>query len=55
MDGRVDLARQKREVDLLGEEALAAGLGERPVLDRVAAGADDLERDPLDVPAVRLA
>ena len=54
MDGRVDRAGEQRRVDLLGEQALAAGVGERPVLDRVAARADDLKRDPLDLPAVRL-
>ena len=38
----VDLAVEQRRVDLLGEQPLAAGFGERPVLDEVAAGADDL-------------
>ena len=30
-------------LDLLGEQALATDLGERPVLDRVAGGADDAD------------
>ena len=54
VDGGVDLAREQRDVDLLGEQALAAGLGERPVLDRVAARADDPQLDVLLRPAVRL-
>ncbi len=48
------VAGEERGVDFLGEQALPAGLGERPVLDRVAAGADDLKRDPLDLPALRV-
>ena len=51
---RVDRAGEERGVDFLGEQALAASLGERPILDRVAGGADDLKRDPLDLPAMRL-
>ena len=35
----------QRLLDLLGEQALAADLGQRPVLDRVAGGADDHEFD----------
>ena len=48
MHGDVDLARQQRLLDLLGEKALAAGVGERPVLDAVAGGLDgaNLERMP---------
>jgi hypothetical protein len=49
--GGVDRAREERGVNLLGEQALAAGLGERAVLDRIAAHANDLERDPVDLPA----
>jgi hypothetical protein len=53
MHGNVDLARQQRLLDLFGKEALAAGVGERPILDAVAGGLDraDLERQPS--PAVR--
>ena len=51
MHGEVDGAGQQRLLDLLGEQPLAAGLGERPVLDRVAGGADDLDLDPLGVEA----
>src|SRR5262244_601898 len=47
MHGEVDGAGAERLLDLLGEEALAAGLGQRPVADDVAAGADDLELDAL--------
>ena len=54
MDRGVDRAGEKRDVDLLGEQALAAGLGQRPVLDAIATGADHLKRDPLDLPALRL-
>ena len=49
----VDPPGEQGGVDLLGEEALAAGFRERPVLDDVAAGADDLERHRGLVPAVR--
>ena len=47
MHREVDGAGEQRLLDLLGEQALAAGLRQRPVLDRVAGGADDLELDPL--------
>jgi hypothetical protein len=33
--GKVDLARQQRLLDFLGEEALAAGFGERAVLNAI--------------------
>ena len=36
----VDAAREQRLLDLLDEQALAAGLGQRPVLDDVARGPD---------------
>src|SRR5260370_8197183 len=45
MHREVDFACEQRLFDLLGEQPLAAGLGERPVLDLVAGGAD---RDELD-------
>ena len=51
---RVNCADKERGVDFFGEQALAARLGERSVLDNVAAGADDLKRDPLNLPALRL-
>ena len=54
MHGRVDRAGEERRVDFLGEQALAAGLGEGAILDRVAARADDLKRDALDLPALGL-
>ncbi len=45
MHGKVDGAGDERLLDLLGEETLAAGIRQRPVADRVAGGADDLEHD----------
>ena len=42
---------KQRLLDFLGEQALAAGFGQRPVLDHVAGGADDLDLDPLRVEA----
>ena len=54
MDGQVDAAVEQRLLDFLGEQPFAAGLGEGAVLDRVAAYADDLERDALDLPALRV-
>ncbi len=45
MDGDVDPAGEERLVDLLGEQALAAGLGERTVGDPVAGGADRHDRE----------
>jgi hypothetical protein len=47
MHGEVDGAGEERLLDLFGEQALAADLGERPIADQVAGGADDLDRDPL--------
>ena len=43
--GDVDVARQQRLLHLLGEQTLAADLGERPVGHAVAGGADDDELD----------
>ena len=40
MHGDVDAAGKQRFLDLLGEQALAAGFRQRPVLDAVAAGRD---------------
>ena len=54
MDRGVDLAGDERGVYLLGEQSLAPGLSERPIPDRVAARADDLERNSLDFPSQRL-
>ena len=51
---RVNRANMERGVDFFGEQTLAARLGQRSVLDNVAAGADDPKRDPLYLPAVRL-
>ena len=38
MHGEIDVAAQQRLLDLLGEQALAALLRQRPVLDGVAGG-----------------
>ncbi len=40
MDREIDVAREQRLLDLLGEQALPARIGQRPVLDAVAAGPD---------------
>ena len=47
MHGEVDAPVEQRLLDLLGEQALAADLGQRPVLDAVAGGADDDDLDRL--------
>jgi len=52
--GGVDCAGDERGVDFLGEQAPAAGLRKRTILDRVAGRANDPEPDPLDLPAMRL-
>ena len=46
VDGRVDAAGEHGLLDFLHEQALAARLGERTVLDRIARGldGDDLDR-----------
>ena len=41
MDRNVDRSLKLRLIQLLGEQSLAANLGERAVLDHVAAGLDD--------------
>ena len=43
--GESDVATEQRLVDLLGEEALAADVSQRLVLDAVARGGDDAEID----------
>ena len=53
MHREIDRAGEQRLLDLLGEQALAAGLRQRPVLDAVAGGADHLDRDPLGLEAMR--
>jgi hypothetical protein len=45
MDGDIDLAFGERFLDFLRKETLAADVGEWPVADTIAAGAD---RDDLD-------
>ena len=53
VDGEVDAAVEQGGIDFLGEQTFAAGLGERPILDHVAAGANDGDCDARLVPAVR--
>src|SRR5262249_14930948 len=45
MHGKVDGAGEERLIELLGEQALAAFLSERPVADHVAGRVDRLECD----------
>jgi len=51
VDGEIDPAVAERLLDLLGEQALAAGLRQRPVLDGIAGGLDDGDGDALRRPA----
>ena len=46
MHRKVDGAIEQRLLDFLGEQPLAAGFRERPVLDVVPGGADRDELDP---------
>ena len=45
VDREIDGAGQQGLLDLLDEQALAADLGQRPVLDAIARGADQLDAD----------
>ena len=45
MYGEIDSAITQRLLEFLGEQSLAADLGERAVLDHVAAGPDRHDRD----------
>jgi hypothetical protein len=47
MHREVDFAGEQRFLDFLGEKPLAAGIGQWPILDDIAGGADDLDRDRL--------
>ncbi len=51
MHREIDRSGQQRLLDLPGEQALAAGLAQRPIADQVAGGADHLERDPVGGPS----
>ena len=53
MDRKIDSAGQQRVLDLLGEQAFAAGFGQRPVLDAVARSADHRDLDRVLGPAMR--
>ena len=53
MHGDIDIAGQQRLLDLLGEKALAACVGERPVLDAVAGGLDGANLEDMPAGAVR--
>jgi hypothetical protein len=52
MDGKIDLVREQRLFQLLDEQAFAAGIGQRTVLDAVARGFDqhDLASNPSPLP-----
>jgi hypothetical protein len=52
MDGEVDGAFEKRDVELLRKKPLATRFRERPILDGVARGLDDLQGQVLHVPAM---
>ena len=52
MDGEIDGAVEERDVELLGEQPLAARFRERPVLDGVARGLDDRQGQVLHAPAM---
>ena len=54
MGRHVDRAGEERRVDFLGEQALAAGLGKRTILDPIAGRPNVLKRDRLELPAMRL-
>lgn len=45
MHGHINIAAQQRLVDLFGEQALAAELTQRLVLDAIAGSGDDAEPD----------
>src|SRR5512142_2636035 len=51
MHGEIDAPVEQRLLDLLGEQALAADVRQRPILDAVAGGLDDDQRDRLLVAA----
>ena len=52
MDGQVGFAGDQRPVQLLGPERLAADVGERTVLDPVAAGLDGDDLNRVRAPAM---
>src|SRR3546814_7170824 len=55
MNRNVGAAVGEATVELLGPQRLAAHLGERPVLDHVAARGDGDDLDPLGTPAQSVA
>jgi hypothetical protein len=55
MDREIDRSLHERRVELLREETLATGFGQRAVLDGVASGLDDGQGQLLDRPAERAA
>ncbi|MEA2857831.1 MAG: hypothetical protein QOH98_2152 [Methylobacteriaceae bacterium] len=54
MHREIDLVVQKREIEFLGEQALAAGIAQGAVLDRITARADDADGDCLFGNAMRM-
>jgi hypothetical protein len=53
VDRGVDRAGEERGVDFLGEKALAADVGEWPILNPIARRPNDLKRDSFDLAAMR--
>src|SRR5262249_29828490 len=53
MDRKIDRALEQRLLDFFGEQPLAAGFGERAVLDLVSGGSDGDELDRRNGEAVR--
>jgi hypothetical protein len=53
VDRGVDRAGEERGVDFLGEKALAADVGEWPILNPIARRPNDLKRDSFDLAATR--
>ncbi len=49
MDGEINGTGQQRVFDFLGEQAFAAGIGERPVHDDVSGGAEDFDLDTIGI------
>jgi hypothetical protein len=54
VDCGVDGAGEERGVDFLCEQAFAADIGERTILDPIARRPNDLKPDPPDLPTMRL-
>ena len=51
MDGDINCPRQQRLFDFFGEQAFAAGVGERPVQDHISRSAEDFDLDAIGLEA----